>query len=149
MKDFFKYMLATMLAMVIMGAFAMVMSFVMLLSVAAAGEQKPVIADGSVLRLSLNGLVNERTAENPFAKLLGNEMLQEHTVAEGEHLVLTSDKTFSSPSTAAMFVLGRPSNGWMDWKDNDGNTLDSVSLTTPAEVVSVVSSTGILTSVIR
>ena len=77
MKDFFKYMLATMLAMVIMGAFAMVMSFVMLLSVAAAGEQKPVIADGSVLRLSLNGLVNERTAENPFAKLLGNEMLQE------------------------------------------------------------------------
>ena len=55
-----------------------------------------------------------------------NEMLQEHTVAEGEHLVLTSDKTFSSPSTAAMFVLGRPSNGWMDWKDNDGNTLDSV-----------------------
>ena len=55
-----------------------------------------------------------------------NEMLQEYTVAEGEHLVLTSDKTFSSPSTAAMFVLGRPSNGWMDWKDNDGNTLDSV-----------------------
>ena len=55
-----------------------------------------------------------------------NEMLQEHTVAEREHLVLTSDKTFSSPSTAAMFVLGRPSNGWMDWKDNDGNTLDSV-----------------------
>ena len=55
-----------------------------------------------------------------------NEMLQEHIVAEGEHLVLTSDKTFSSPSTAAMFVLGRPSNGWMDWKDNDGNTLDSV-----------------------
>ena len=55
-----------------------------------------------------------------------NEMLQEHTVTEGEHLVLTSDKTFSSPSTAAMFVLGRPSNGWMDWKDNKENTLDSV-----------------------
>ena len=77
MKDFFKYMLATMLAMVIMGVFAMVMSLVMLLSVAAAGEQKPVVKDGSVLRLSLAGVVNERAVDNPFAELLGNEMLQE------------------------------------------------------------------------
>lgn len=77
MKDFFKYMLATMLAMVIMGFFAMVMSFVMLLSVAAAGEQKPVVDDGSVLRLSLSGTINERATDNPFAELFGNELLQE------------------------------------------------------------------------
>lgn len=77
MKDFFKYMLATMLAMVIMGFFAMVMSFVMLLSVAAAGEQKPIVDDGSVLRLSLSGTINERATDNPFAELFGNELLQE------------------------------------------------------------------------
>ena len=55
-----------------------------------------------------------------------NDMVQEYTVQEGTKLFMTSDITFSSPSTAAMFVLGRPSNGWADWKDDNGNTLDSV-----------------------
>ena len=55
-----------------------------------------------------------------------NDMVQEFTQIEGTKLFMTSDKTFSSPSTAAMFVLGRPSNGWTDWKDDNGNTLDSV-----------------------
>ena len=45
--------------------------------------------------------------------------------SEGK-LVMTSDKTFASPSTASSFCLGRPSNGWADWKDKEGNTLDSV-----------------------
>ena len=39
---------------------------------------------------------------------------------------MTSDKTFTSPSTAADFCLGRSANGWMEWKDKDGNTLDAV-----------------------
>ena len=55
-----------------------------------------------------------------------NDMVQEYTVQEGTKLFMTSDITISSPSTAAMFVLGRPSNGWSDWKDDNGYTLDSV-----------------------
>ena len=54
------------------------------------------------------------------------QLLNEYTSMNGGKLVLESDKTFSSPSTASMFVLGRPSNGWSDWKDKDGQTLDSV-----------------------
>ena len=54
------------------------------------------------------------------------QLLKEYTSMNGEKLELESDKTFSSPSTASMFVLGRPSNGWSDWKDKDGQTLDSV-----------------------
>lgn len=53
-------------------------------------------------------------------------LLQEYTTVEENKLVMTSDKTFSSPSTAASFCLGRPSNGWADWKDKEGNTLDLV-----------------------
>lgn len=34
--------------------------------------------------------------------------------------------TANSPSTAAMFCLGRSANGWTEWTDKDGNTLDSV-----------------------
>ncbi|MBP5406337.1 GIY-YIG nuclease family protein [bacterium] len=54
------------------------------------------------------------------------KLIKEYTSPDGDKLVLESDKTFSSPSTASEFVLGRPSNGWSDWKDKDGQTLDAV-----------------------
>ena len=55
-----------------------------------------------------------------------NKMMKEYGELNNAHYVLTSDLTFSSPSTAAMFCLGRPTNGWNEWKDKDGITLDSV-----------------------
>lgn len=54
------------------------------------------------------------------------KMLQDYTSNENGILVLTSDKTFSSPSTAADFCIGSSNNGWLIWKDKNGNTLDSV-----------------------
>ena len=54
------------------------------------------------------------------------KMLQDYTSTENGILVLTSDKTFSSPSTAADFCIGGSNNGWLIWKDKDGNTLNSV-----------------------
>lgn len=53
-------------------------------------------------------------------------IMHEYADFSEDELVMTSDKTFASPSTASSFCLGRPSNGWADWKDKDGNTLDSV-----------------------
>lgn len=53
-------------------------------------------------------------------------LLKEYTAMEDDKLIMTSDKVFSSPSAAADFCLGRSSNGWAEWKDKDGNTLDSV-----------------------
>lgn len=55
-----------------------------------------------------------------------DNMMKEYGELNNTHYVLTSDLTFSSPSTAAMFCLGRPTNGWNEWKDKEGNTLDSV-----------------------
>ena len=34
--------------------------------------------------------------------------------------------SFTSPSSAAMFVLGGSTNGWVEWKDKDGKTLDEL-----------------------
>ncbi len=45
---------------------------------------------------------------------------------ENETLVFTSDYLFGSPSAAAGAVLGRRSNGWIDWKYKNGKTLDEV-----------------------
>ena len=47
------------------------------------------------------------------------KMLQDYTSTENGILVLTSDKTFSSPSTAADFCIGSSNNGWLVWKDKE------------------------------
>ena len=39
---------------------------------------------------------------------------------------LTVSVSFTSPSSAAMFVLGGSTNGWVEWKDKDGKTLDEL-----------------------
>lgn len=54
------------------------------------------------------------------------KLLKEYTVVDGDNLVLASDKTFSSPSTAADFCIGSSNNGWLVWKDKNGQTLDAI-----------------------
>lgn len=44
-------------------------------------------------------------------------------MTDGDHLRLTQDFVFTSPSTAAMVMLGRTSNGRVEWRDADGVTL--------------------------
>jgi len=36
------------------------------------------------------------------------------------------DHLFSSPSQAASVVLGRNANGWIEWKNVEGVTLDNI-----------------------
>lgn len=45
---------------------------------------------------------------------------------EGDTLIFTKDHLFRSPSMAAVAVLGRTANGWTEWKDKDGKTLDAI-----------------------
>jgi Domain of unknown function (DUF4357) len=40
--------------------------------------------------------------------------------------VFSRDHLFSSPSMAAIAVMGRSANGWVEWKTMDGRTLDAV-----------------------
>lgn len=42
---------------------------------------------------------------------------------DGDQLRLTQDYVFSSPSTAAMVILGRTANGRIEWKNSAGTTL--------------------------
>ena len=45
-------------------------------------------------------------------------------VVEGDRIVFQRDHLFGSPSIAAMSLMGRTSNGWVDWRDKDGKTLN-------------------------
>ena len=45
---------------------------------------------------------------------------------EGDTVVFDKDHLFRSPSMAALALTGRASNGWQEWKNKDGKTLDAV-----------------------
>lgn len=47
-------------------------------------------------------------------------------VKSGEKYILNVSIPFTSPSTAAMFALGGSTNGWVEWKNKDGKTLDEL-----------------------
>ncbi len=75
----------------------------------------------------LKGSIIEPTCVPSFNwKEKRTKLLAEYTIKSGDHLELESDKTFSSPSTAADFCIGSSNNGWIVWKDKDGQTLDEV-----------------------
>ena len=44
-------------------------------------------------------------------------------MAEGERIRFVRDHLFASPSGAAACVTGRTANGWLEWKDESGQTL--------------------------
>lgn len=43
---------------------------------------------------------------------------------EGSVLVFTEDYSFKSPSASAAVILARRANGWIEWKDKNGKTMD-------------------------
>jgi predicted GIY-YIG superfamily endonuclease len=45
---------------------------------------------------------------------------------EGDEVVFTKDHLFKAPSAASCAILGKASNGWLDWKNSSGETLDAV-----------------------
>ena len=67
---------------------------------------------------SIQGTSNER---------LRNQLALDGILsAQNGMLVFTRDHLFSSPSMAAMAVMGRSANGWIEWKAANGKTLDEV-----------------------
>lgn len=50
--------------------------------------------------------------------------VSENCIDEVDLYILKRDCACSSPSAAASFVLGRSANGWNEWKDSNGCTLN-------------------------
>lgn len=45
---------------------------------------------------------------------------------DGDMVVFTRDHLFRTPSGAAIALMGRTANGWLEWKSKDGQTLDAL-----------------------
>lgn len=58
---------------------------------------------------------------------LRNKLLSENIVSlSGESLIFNHDHLFPTPSSASDVLLSRNSNGWIEWKDTTGKTLDAL-----------------------
>lgn len=80
-----------------------------------------IVQRGSLARQETVPSLAASTTKNR-QKLIDEGVLEEH---QGQ-LRFTQDHLFRSPSGASSAVLGRPSNGWLEWKHADGRSLSEV-----------------------
>lgn len=79
-----------------------------------------VVLEGSEIDMSRNALRDK--IETQRQEMLNNKQIKE---VNGKYYLKIS-VTFTSPSSAAVFVLGGSQNGWIEWKNDNGTTLDEI-----------------------
>jgi hypothetical protein len=84
-------------------------------------EEGFVVYKGSKARLENVPSLNICTRKYKEA-LIRNGIIKK----EENYLIFTEDTLMNSPSRAGEVILGRPSNGWEDWKNKEGKTLDEL-----------------------
>ena len=85
-----------------------------------------VVHKGSKGRAEIVPSIQGTSHERMRSQLITEGVLTEIAGSAGSLLVFTRDHLFSSPSTAAMAVMGRSANGLVEWKTASGKTLDEV-----------------------
>ena len=82
------------------------------------------IEDGSLTVLKGN-IINTQNAPSfrPAEIKRRHDLTQQYTRNINDKLNVISDVKFSSPSGAAVFCIGGSSNGWDEWKDSEGRSL--------------------------
>ena len=80
-----------------------------------------------VLKGSTGRLANVPSLRGTAGEALRQRLLDAGIAApNGDQIVFLKDHLFRSPSMAALALLGRTCNGWVDWKAADGRTLDEL-----------------------
>ena len=80
MKDFFKYVLATIVGILVVGALSMIMMMVSLLGMTM--QSTTTVPSKSVLVLKLSGEMTERSSNNPFSSLLSGSNSDQISLAD-------------------------------------------------------------------
>lgn len=84
--------------------------------------------DGLVVFAGSTANVQEtKSARGTWVTKLRTSLIEEGVLElDGEVYRFTRNHVFGSPSAAAVGVLARNANGWLEWKYSDGRTLDEV-----------------------
>lgn len=83
------------------------------------GEKFEVLENSEI---DMSRVCHHASFEQKRQTALKNGIIKENN---GKHY-LTVSLSFDSPSAAACFVLGSAANGWVEWKNKDGITLDEL-----------------------
>ena len=81
-----------------------------------------VVLKGSRGRIENVASIQDSSQERFREKLVKEGVM----IAKDGSYLFTRDHLFSSPSMAAVAVMGRSANGWYTWKSKEGKTLDEV-----------------------
>lgn len=83
--------------------------------------------DGFVVFKGSTANIDFAPTSNASNYLLRNKLIESKVLErKGEVYVFTEDYLFNTPSAASNQVLARNSNGWLEWKDAKGKTLDDL-----------------------
>lgn len=64
-------------------------------------------------------IIEPKTVKSFHNPARRSEWMELHTTMQNGKLVLKEDYPFNTPSQASEYVLGRPANGWTEWKTED------------------------------
>jgi hypothetical protein len=85
------------------------------------------VYDGNGFTVLRDSVLSKDAVSSCHAIARREMIIKDYSMAnENGNPVLTSDISFSSPSTAASICGGCSSNGWVEWKNDKGQTLDEV-----------------------
>jgi hypothetical protein len=74
---------------------------------------------------SLARIENVASIKGSSQERFRNQLISDGVlIRDGEHYRFSRNHLFTSPSMAAIAVLGRSANGWIEWKTAQGQTLD-------------------------
>jgi hypothetical protein len=88
-----------------------------------------VVLKGSIGRKENAPSIKGKPAEPLRLMLLDSGVTRE----EGDAIVFEKDHLFPTPSLAAIALMGMTVNGWLEWKTEDGITLDAVQRLEPSK----------------
>ncbi len=82
-------------------------------------EEGFLLYKGSICKLELHPGTDKLSQRD---EMIASGLLKK----QGGHYILQENKLFASVSSAAAIVLGRRANGWLEWKNSEGKTLDEL-----------------------
>lgn len=110
MKQFLKYVLATVVGVVLVGVVLSLLSLLTLVGLTAT-QSSPRVPDNALLVIRLDGQLAERSQENPLADLLGNDALEQQGLDDllrAIHTAKTNDKVKGIYIESGLFAGASP-----------------------------------------
>ena len=101
MKQFFKYVCATVVGIILVVVIITILSIMSLVGMASMGSVTANVKDNSVLVIQLEGSINERSEENPFGNLLGNAALTDQGL---DDILQAIERAKTEPKVKGIYI---------------------------------------------